>query len=302
MRRSPTVLAGVALAVSLTACGSDSVAGASTSPPRSVAATTPAGTSTAATGPAPSANAITSATATPTAGSDAAQVARAASAAVAAARTARFTFTSAAGGQKVSGKGAFRLDGQRFDTAVTVTVPGQEAGTSTVQAVLVDGIIYFRLPPEDAPAGKPWLKISPTDDTPLAQGIAPLLDQLTESADPTKTLDLLAAADSFQAAGQEKVDGVSTTKYVATIDVAKAAAAASGPAKAGYQALSDKGVTTIDYTLWIDGADLPRKFATSGGTGAAGFTAAGTYSAWGEPVDVAAPPAAQVATLADFGG
>lgn len=295
MHRSPALIPGALLVLALAACGSDSDADS--------AGTTPASPPAVASSAAADPSAGTAPSIAPDAGDrSASDVAKATAAAVREAGSARYTFSSSAAGQQVTGTGAFTLKDDRFDTVLTVTVPGQEAGTSTIEARIIDRTIYVKLPAEDAPEGKSWLKIAADDDSPLAEGIGPVLEQLTGSSDPSSGLQALESAESFSSEGTETIDGVETTKYVAVIDLTKAAESATGPTKKGYQALVDAGVTQQDYSVWLDGDDLIRKFSTTVGTGAQATTAEGTYTAWGEPVDVEAPPASEIATLAELGG
>jgi hypothetical protein len=207
--------------------------------------------------------------------------------AMAEARTATVAFSSSVAGRRIEGSGGFRFATTDVAAAMTVTVPG----LGKVQVILLPQAFYLRLPASTGlPTGKPWMKIS-TDATGNDRGSAafgPLMDQLRQSFDPQSNLGILQATTGLKAAGTERVDGVPTTKYTATVDLAKAGDQ--------YRALVGQGVTTLDYSIWVDRDDLPRKFSTVVPTPQGDVTASGTYRDWGRPVHIAAPPAGQVAS------
>ena len=56
------------------------------------------------------------------------------------------------------------------------------------------------------------------------------------------------------------------------------------------------GLKELEYSMWVDDQDLPRKMATVIETPQGKVSTTGTYRGWGEPVEVSAPPARQVFT------
>ena len=71
---------------------------------------------------------------------------------------------------------------------------------------------------------------------------------------------MLRSVGSVQTVGTETVDGVSTTHYKATIDLAKAADTVGGPAKEAVQHLIDKGGPSyVPVDVWIGDDGLVRK-------------------------------------------
>jgi hypothetical protein len=207
--------------------------------------------------------------------------------AMAKARTATVAFSSSVAGQRIEGTGGFRFAATDVAAAMTVTVPG----LGKVRVILLPQAFYLRLPASAGlSSGKPWLKIS-TDaarNDPGSAAFGPLMDQLRQSFDPQGNLGILEATTNLKAAGTERVDGVPTTKYTATVDLAEAGDQ--------YRALVGQGVTKLDYSIWVDRDDLPRKFSTVVPTPQGDVTASGTYRDWGKPVHIAAPPAGQVAS------
>jgi hypothetical protein len=248
-------------------------------------------------GPTAAGSASRSASATPTAQTGSALFADMTKA-TAQAQSARTTFTTTVGRQAIRGSGSFRF-GDTPAADMTVTVPGQ----GKLRVVLVGRTGYLGLPKAAGlPAGKHFLKIDGKGDNPVDKLFGPILTQLQGSFDPGDNLSLLKGATTVTPAGTEQVDGVSTTKYTATVDLAKVAAQAEGPLAQQYKALSGAGVHTMHYTLWVDGQNLPRKFATSVPTKQATIAATGTYTDWGKPVTISAPKPSEVADSGDLPG
>jgi hypothetical protein len=276
MRRLVSCSAAALLVVSLSACGSSSDGG-----------------TTAANGSDPS----RSASATPTAATGSALFARM-SKATSHAESARTTFTSTVGQQGIRGSGSFRF-GDNPAADITVQYPGQ----GQLRVVLLGRTAYLGLPASvGLPAGKRWVKIDGTGDNPMDKLFGPVLEQLHGSVDPMSNLSLLKGVTTITPAGTEQVDGVSTTKYTASVDLVTAAAQATGPAAQQYKELVGGGARTMRYTLWVDGQNLPRKFATRVPTTVGTVAATGTYTDWGKPVSIPAPKPRQVADSADLGG
>lgn len=217
---------------------------------------------------------------------------------MAAKKTAKATFDAGVAGQQVTGTGAFRF-GTDFAATLTMATPGQ----GDISVVLLPGTFYLKLPKDAGlPAGKSWVKISKGDSGPLAQSLAPALEQMSSGFDPKDSLRYLEAASSIKSAGTETLDGVQTTKYVTTVDVARLVAAAQGTQKQQYQAMLDAGQKTLTATTWVGADQLPRKFSTTIDSPQGPVTASGTYSDWGAPVDIQEPPAAQVVAATELRG
>lgn len=311
-RRTPGLLATASavsvLAVGLAGCGSDESpadAGAGSSvvaSPSEEAA--PSGTAE----PSPASSSEPAATAEPVSPPASAPAADEASGdgfvdamaqAMRAAGSAEFSTSTSTGGQTIGSEGAFRYgegdDG--YAARFTMRVPGEESGSQEISATLDGSTIYLKLPEEDAPAGKAWLKISAEDDNPMAQGLRPMFDQMEQSIDPSASLALLGGDSALDAAGQEQVGGVATTKYVTTVDLQEAAKSAEGSNAQQYDALLTAGIESLDYAVWVDDKGLPRRFSATFETPQGPVTSEGTYSSWGEDVDVSVPPADQVTTF-----
>jgi hypothetical protein len=152
---------------------------------------------------------------------------------------------------------------------------------STISAVLDGTDLYIRSPLFSLllPSGKTWIKLDLTKGA-KAGGVdlGSLLSQ-----DPSQALDALQSLSNVTEVGTVQVGGVSMTQYKATIKKS------SGSTKAG-------GV----YDVWIgDDGYIHRVRTTVAGTSGSGsgaVAATSNLSAFGQPVTVTVPPAAQTVT------
>jgi len=165
-----------------------------------------------------------------------------------------------------------RLDGSAVDG--TVKAAGFE-----VPVRLVDGVAYVRMPFGDRWLGMDLSKLR--EAQPDQAGVADALQG-------TGVLQALGDVADVQAAGQEDLDGVSTSKYTAVIDLQTAAA--DLPPKLA-DALQGKAEGTVPVTVWIDGDDLVRRVVVE--DDAVGRLQVDVTDV-GVVVDVQAPPADQV--------
>jgi hypothetical protein len=208
------------------------------------------------------------------------------------ATSAKVRFTSAALTQQVTGTGTFRF-GRAPAADLSVTVAGQ----GLIHIVVLPKAFYLKLPrttPGLAP-GKSWIKISSGGDDALSAAFGPMLDQFRQSLDPKSSADMLSSTAAVTRVGPQVVGGVATTKYTATVDLAKVAKAVGGSLATQYKGLRTSQTTTLDYTLWVDAKSLPRKFSTTIETPQGDVTATGTYSDWGAPVTVTPPKPSEIA-------
>jgi hypothetical protein len=146
--------------------------------------------------------------------------------------------------------------------------PGNPYNFGTMQLVL-DGLnIYMRIPilKQIQPTLKPWIKLN-LEEAGRTQGLdfSSFL-QLGQGGDPTQTLGYLKGAGDVKKVGSEKVRGVQTTHYRATIDLRKVANQAPASSRARVRAsirrlIQLTGEKTIPTQVWIDGKGLVRRLA-----------------------------------------
>lgn len=91
----------------------------------------------------------------------------------------------------------------------------------------------------------------------------------------------------FEQNGSETIDGVETKRFVLILDAKKVIAASSQNISADDAELMGE---TIEYEIFVGADDLPRKMNME----VASAPMQMTFSKWGEPVDIQAPPADQI--------
>jgi hypothetical protein len=234
------------------------------------------------------------------------------------AKTAKVTFresvssTSTSGSNEslnVTGAGVIDLTHQGFSLQLNSPSGGSE------QIIETGGTVYVKVPPtsqSQIPGDKPWVSVNlnQVDEAKLGKSLTQLS---TENSDnPAQILSNLAGvSNSVVKVGVATIDGVNTTEYKATVNLAKEAArvtAKDGP-KAG-QAVSQEaqalGTKILPVLAWVDSKGLVRQIsekvpipaASAGATNGSGTaTITMTFSDFGAPIVLTPPPASQVANI-----
>ena len=184
------------------------------------------------------------------------------------------------------------------------------AGDWKLEAIQDGDTAYVKFPliADQLPAGKTWIK---GDAKTLSSADAGQLKQFGSFAgtDPRDVLGLLkAVSGSITAVGSDKIRGVETSHYRATIDTAKLAQlvpAAQRQSLGGLdQTARQAGVTALPVDVWVDADQLVRKLsidldAKQPGTGMAvkASLVVELYD-YGTPLDLKLPPADEVVDAA----
>jgi hypothetical protein len=209
----------------------------------------------------------------------------------------KMTMDIAADGEKIPLKATGQIDGANnaVKLEMTMTVPGQ--GSMKLKEVVKGKTIYMTGFP-----GMPknqWVKLSLDEISAAAGGGA--TSGLGAGSDPTDQLKLLTqVSNDVKAAGKETVNGVETTKYTGTIDLAKAATATGADAKELAEIrkqYEDLGLSKIPFELYIDGDNLPSRMTmkmdgsstTNGKTEKISMTSQMDFTDWGTDVKIATP-------------
>lgn len=218
-------------------------------------------------------------------------------------KSAKFVLDESVGQQQVNAKGEARYDGSNSAMDMTMTVMGQE-----VEMRLVDQTVYLKFPPEGAAeltGSKPWGRVAA--DNPLAKALGSTTEQADQN-DPSKVLDQIQQAGTITKSEQTTLNGQPVSHYWVDIDFAKAAASfgtSSGLPAEQLRQLAGK-VKAIPAQLWLNSDTLPVQItedltaivdAAGAPAAAKPLTVTVNYSDWGTPVDIQAPPADQVADL-----
>ena len=229
-------------------------------------------------------------------------------------RTATLTFTqvSDASGKPVTSSGSggydFETKAGRFDLVIN-GIPGIPDGSKA--SVIISGTtVYAHLLTGTqnlvaAGVKTPYIKLELLS----LEGI-PGLDLGTiaqaESADPIAFLDYLrGAVKPVTTVGTEQVSGVTTTHYKFDVDLNLAVTKVTGDDATVLQSgINHYAVTKVPTEVWLDSGGLVRQMTYTlsvkpapGKTAPVHQTTTFQFTAFGAPVDTAAPPASQVTDL-----
>jgi hypothetical protein len=141
--------------------------------------------------------------------------------------------TSAKGASETAnGQGAVDLDDG--DSVMTLTVQGQR-----IEQRVVDQVLYQKMPNGQAPGGKPWIKID-LGKVSAQQGAGD-----RSMSDPAQSAAYAKAITDKDVTkkGTATIDGVETTRYRVSVDVAKLP---------GGDALRQQVGPTLPMDVWLD--------------------------------------------------
>jgi hypothetical protein len=195
----------------------------------------------------------------------------------------------------VTATGDAQFAGAQVAEQLTMTIPN----VGNMHVVLVAGTVYLETG-TTAGSGKPWVKV--TTSRPGVSGQFQSLAQtaiLASQADPTHLLQQIASAGTITTVTPETLDGVGTTHYAITVDAARLSQ--TNPAE--QQALTNLGITSLPFAIWLNSGNLPVRMVTvvpvSAPTVTPGrqFTITVNYTHWGVPVAITAPPANEIMPL-----
>jgi hypothetical protein len=188
----------------------------------------------------------------------------------------RYTVSTGSAGQttELAGEARYADDG-------TLEMTGSGEG---MEMVVVDGVFYLKAAGMDLGDAQ-WFALD-TKDPAAAGG---LFGSLTALGDPDMMLGAMEDPESFELVGEEEVDGVATNHYRIGVDSATYTEKLGLPAE-----VTSMFPETIEFDMWVDAEDLPRKFSQSIEVGGQPSATEGTYSDYGVDVVVEAPPAEDV--------
>ncbi|MQY06167.1 LolA-like protein [Actinomadura macrotermitis] len=216
------------------------------------------------------------------------------------------TVSDTAEGGRVHATGQFRL---RPDLAFSVKLDefsrggGQSVSLGGAQAIFTGNTLYAKVPQQltqFVAGGKPWLKI---DVNQMSQrtgfDVKGLIDQV-QKVDPAEQTKMFTGSKDARRVGEETVDGVKTVHYTGTVTVQDALAKLDAQAREKVKRWFPQGGGNdkINFDLWTDGDNLPRKLVSKGaGADAKAGTVTVLYSDYGKSFGVNPPPAEQTGQL-----
>lgn len=232
----------------------------------------------------------------------------------------KITMSVAAAGENLSFSGDADIDNEhkRIDMTMDLGMLGGE-----MQLLMDGGVVYMRSPAfQDA--GTEWVSMDPSKMDPAAA--AQFGGFGTGTTDPSAYVGLFAGVFDVKASGEQDLNGVSTTRYVGTIDLKKvlkgfsdvvgedADKATRKQLKEVVKQFEALGIDEkIPFEIWIDGEGLPRRQRITmdfgklvPGAQDASMEMTVDFSDFGKPVHITIPDPSEVTdmtgALADGGG
>jgi hypothetical protein len=206
---------------------------------------------------------------------------------------------------QVKGEASMRLK-PTIAMSMKMTAPAQ--GAESVEIRLVDKAMYIGGGAEMAKEmdGKTWMKFDLSGSDAGKE-----LDQLGSAnqaeQNPAAESTFLTGAKDVKKVGSEKVEGVETTHYTGTVTL-KELRASLKDGKADTREQREKsikqyeklGVDKLTMDMWVDGDDHTKQFRMKGQADKGPLDMTITFLDYNKPVNVTAPPAKDVADLADL--
>ncbi|MGP4024620.1 hypothetical protein [Actinomadura sp. 3N407] len=214
------------------------------------------------------------------------------------------TGTDEAGSGKIHADGQFQVRPTlKFSAKLDeVSRGGQSVPGIKGQAVFTDNVLYAKVPQlaQFVSGGKPWVKIDVNEASQrTGLDVKSLVDQVQKVA-PAEQTKMFTGSKDARRVGTETIDGVKTTHYTGTVTVQDALNRLDAQAreKVSKWLPKDQGNGKINFDLWTDGENLPRKLVSkaTGSQGEAGSVTV-LYSDYGESFTVNPPPSDQVGKL-----
>lgn len=159
----------------------------------------------------------------------------------------------------------------------TYTATPDRSGTTATQWLVIGNVLYLRMTAPDTAGhdGKTWRRINPeTTSADLYDGTA-------------MTTSLEKAVDVQRAGDHEFIGTLDLTASAKALGVPVPQASSIGPAQVPFKAATDTAGRLVRYTLDTPDSDNATTDVTI------------TFSDFGIPVNVQAPPASQISTTSD---
>lgn len=223
------------------------------------------------------------------------QTLRASSSALQNAGTARFTMTMSGAGVEMHAQGSVDLQAPATQMTMTMNVQGKDI---TMEERLVDGVLYVSSPLFASLGGAQWMKV---DLSSIGADVSQLTGSGAGTSSATSQAEFLAGLDHVSSLGTEDVDGVTATHYRGVANLSRALEQAktklgtdSDVVEAMQRQIDQAGVAQVPVDVWIDGKNRPVKIVLDMKIKDQSVTMTMTYSDFGVPVNIVAPPADQV--------
>ncbi|MBP2322887.1 hypothetical protein JOF56_003272 [Kibdelosporangium banguiense] len=208
-------------------------------------------------------------------------------------QSAKIAMTMEAAGQSIKVDGQVKMDA---NPAMQMTM---DMSTMKMEMILIDKVLYMKLPAGmgGGSSTKPWVKISKDGDDPISKQMGTMLDSIDDSFDVGKQMEQLKTAGTITKQEKETLDGEQTTHYWITLDMAKMAQSSDPNVKKAAEDATKGGLDKMNMELWANSDNLPVQITTKMAAMGQNVSMKMTYKDWGKPVTITAPPADQVGEM-----
>ncbi|MGW5090123.1 DUF1396 domain-containing protein [Streptomyces coelicoflavus] len=183
-----------------------------------------------------------------------------------------------------------------------------QGADGTAEIRLVDKAMYIGGGPEAAKEmdGKRWIKFDLS-----GTGVDEQMNQMGSASqadkNPATESTFLTGAKDVEKVGTETVEGVKTTHYKGTVSLADLEKSIGDEDEAtrekrekSVEQYEKLGVDKLTMDMWVDGDDQTKQFRMRADADKGPLDMTFTFLGVNEPVKVTAPPAAEVADLAEM--
>ncbi|MCX5036004.1 MULTISPECIES: LolA-like protein [Streptomyces] len=183
-----------------------------------------------------------------------------------------------------------------------------QGAEGTAEIRLVDKAMYIGGGPEAAKEmdGKRWIKFDLS-----GTGVDEQMNQMGSASqadkNPATESTFLTGAKDVEKVGTETVEGVKTTHYKGTVSLAHLEKSIGDEDEAtrekrekSLEQYEKLGVDKLTMDMWVDGDDQTKQFRMRADADKGPLDMTFTFLGVNEPVKVSAPPAAEVADLAEM--
>lgn len=185
----------------------------------------------------------------------------------------------------------------------TFTVQGQTIQGGLEEIINTNGL-YLKMSTLAKETGRPWVEFPASE---LSKVAGTNFSQLMQngSSDPLVQAQMLSSSTNVKKVGTATINGVPTTEYTGTYPISAGLAKlpAANRSKIASQ-LQQMGLTTEQFTVWLDNQQQVRKVVTTAKGTSESVTSTLVVTSVNQPVVVTVPPASQltVAPASDLGG
>jgi hypothetical protein len=179
----------------------------------------------------------------------------------------------------------------QMSIGMTETIEGQ---TIPLSAILTDNTMYMKF---GTMTGLPSSLVGKWIEFPLsglAGGTYSSLLQSVQNENPASQTQELLAAKHLRADGTQVIDGVQTTRYTGSFTPAAALKVLSPKERTALAPAMKQISGLINFSVWIDGNDLIRKFTEHETVASETVNVTFTFQSFNQSVNVTIPPASQV--------